>query len=142
MFAKVYHTFLREMKKLLRSRGINTGPTNQAVAGQLAALLDRELGLLPELTEAFLSRTTFDQRSEAYKASLIAGRQQPPRLQAMLSTEDATAGHEDLRHSPARQMQSSQQLRLTTSEVRFAKSTRRMHKEQQRASYERSTSAH
>lgn len=51
MFKKVHHTYLREMKKLLHTRGINTGPTNRGVAAQLAALLDRKPEVPPECND-------------------------------------------------------------------------------------------
>ena len=70
MFNKVHHKYLREMKKLLRTRGINTGPINGVVATQLAALLENDHGPMPEYNEGYLTKTQFDRRCEAYKASL------------------------------------------------------------------------
>ena len=51
MFKKVHHTYLREMNKLLRTRGINTGPINGSVATQFATLLSHNPDILPEYTE-------------------------------------------------------------------------------------------
>ena len=70
MFKNVHHTYLREMKKLLRTRGINTGPMNGGVATQLEALLHHDSEVLPEYTEGYLAKTVFDRRCAAYKASL------------------------------------------------------------------------
>ena len=115
MFKKVYHTYLREMKKLLRTRGINTGPINGPVAPQLVALLDRDPDVLPEYTEGYLTKTVFDRRCEAYKGSLdFIGN--TPTLGRDREEHRVTVGE-----SAGRQP--------TPSEVRFAESNRQLEEE-------------
>ena len=111
MFKNVHHTYLREMKRLLRTRGINTGPSNGKVAAQLFALLNLDSEVLPEYSDGYLAKTAFDNRCAAYKASLgLAGR-----------TETLDTG--DAESTPKRLGTSTQPARQPTpSEVRFAKS--------------------
>lgn len=111
MFKSVHHTYLREMKRLLRTRGINTGPSNGNVATQLFALLNLDSEVLPEYSDGYLTKTAFDNRCAAYKASLdLTGR-----------TE--TLDIENAEFAKKRTETSSQSIRQPKpSEVRFAKS--------------------
>ena len=75
IFKKVHYIYLREIKKLLRTRGINIGPSNSNIAAQLSVLLDLDSEVLPEYLNGYLTKTAFNNRCAAYKASLgLVGR--------------------------------------------------------------------
>jgi transposase InsO family protein len=115
---------IKSLKAVLRQRGVYTGRANLNVPNALFNLLQSEEPL--QWHEGELRATDLHPRSKA-------------RLQVTPSPEilPTPTQEEPLLSTPQQQ----QQPRLTTSEMRFAESTRRLHEEQQRTSHERSLHA-
>ena len=140
MFKKAHHIYLREMKKFLHTRGINTGPINGGVAPQFTKLLEQNPDVLPEYTEEYLTKTIFDRRCEAYKASLNVRRNtQTLGKDVEERTKAAGLGTALMSYNVTIQEGAGQQP--TPSEVRVTGSSKKLEEESRsRAIYQNSVS--
>ena len=140
MFKKVHHTYLQEMKKLLRTRGINTGPINVDVEAQLTKLLEHDPDVLPEYTEEYLTKTVFHRRSEAYKASLNF-RRNTRTLGRDIEDRTKAAGLGTTPSSYSITVEERARQQPTPSEVRVTESNKKLEEESRsRAIYQNSVS--
>jgi hypothetical protein len=81
MFNSVHFTYLRELKRLMRNRGINTGTITGNVPSQMSALLSRAPGELPDYDPTYLLKSSIEPQSQAYAQHVAAKRANPSGVQ-------------------------------------------------------------
>jgi hypothetical protein len=106
MFTGVYFLYLRELKRILRNRGVNTGPITGNVSDQLVALLERPRGDLPDYDEAYLKKSEIEPRSQAYAQHRALRGEDGPQRQ-----ETASAGQNADNPRPSRENNQSEEER-------------------------------